>query len=97
MYNRKFIIAISCIVSAFVIYLELYLFRLMLVIFSVVYELSYAPSELKSSWMAHFIIMIFFVMGHEILRSLIEYGDHLEKIEGVEVWTKKKRKASDGA
>lgn len=95
MYNRKFITAILYVVSTFVIYLELYLFRLMLVIFSIVYELSYAPSELKSSWMAHFVMMVCFVMGYEVLRSLIEYGDHLEKIEGVEVWTKKK-KASDG-
>lgn len=91
MYNRNFIVFVSYIVSAFVIYIELYLIRLMFVIFSAVYELFYVPDGLRSSWMAHFVIMIFFVSGHEILEILIEYGDYLEETEGVETWTKKKR------
>lgn len=94
MYNRVFIKFISIISGTAAIYFELYSLKMLFMILAITADTLCAPPYMQSSCRFHIVVTSIFIYAYQVLLYLIEYGDKLEE-EGVEVWTKKKRRHLD--
>lgn len=93
MYNRALVKFTSILSGAAAVYFELYSFRLFFMMLAITADTLNEPMYIQNSCRFHLVIMSLFVYAYEIILYLIEYGDQLEE-EGIEVWTKKKRRRS---